>query len=88
MDQKIILKETLEKVKKENIMLDIELTQYQLFGLNNKPSDHSIQDFNTDLHKSKIDLESNKAQYEKLKNELYLKGKEKIKSVPKWSLNA
>ena len=61
LDQIIILKETLERVKKENIILNVELTQYKLLGLNKDLNDISIHDFNTDFQKLKIDLESNKA---------------------------
>ena len=66
LDQNIILKETLERVKKENIILNDNLTQYKLLGLNKDLNDISIYDFSIDFQKLKIDLESNKVENEKL----------------------
>ena len=66
LDQNIILKETLERVKKENIILNDKLTQYKLLGLNKDLNDISIYDFSIDFQKLKIDLESNKVENEKL----------------------
>ena len=87
-DQNITLKETLERVKQENIILNVELTQYKLLGFNKDINDISIHDFSIDFQKLKTDLESNKAQNEKLKLELNSRGKVKIKDVPKWILDA
>ena len=42
-DQNIILKETMEIVKKENIIFNVELTQYKLLGLNKELNDASIK---------------------------------------------
>ena len=49
LDQNIILKETLERVKKENIILNDKLTQYKLLGLNKDLNDISIHYFNADF---------------------------------------
>ena len=45
LDQNVILKETMERVKRENIILNVELTQYKLLGLNKELNDVSINDF-------------------------------------------
>ena len=47
-----------------------KLTQYKLLGLNKELIDIYIHDFCIDFQKLKIDLESSKAQNEKLKFEL------------------
>ena len=78
----------MERVKQENIILNVELTQYKLLGLNKDLNDISIHDFSTNFHKLKVDLESSKAQNEKLKLELNSSGKGKINEVPKWILDA
>ena len=64
-------------VKQENIILNVELTQYKLLGLNKDLNDIFIHDFSTDFKKLKIDLDSSKAQNEKLKFELNSRGKRK-----------
>ena len=56
LDQNIILKETMERVKKENIILNVELTQYKLLGLNKELNDTFINDLCTDFQKLKINL--------------------------------
>ena len=53
LDQNIVLKETLERVKKENIILNVELTQYKSLGLNKELNDTSINDLCTDFLKLK-----------------------------------
>ena len=78
----------MERVKKENIILNIELTQYKLLGLNEEFNDTSINNLCTNFQKLKIDLESNKVENEILEFELKSKGKGKIKNVPKWILDA
>ena len=85
--QHIVLKETMEKVKKENIIHNVELTQYKLLGLNKELNDTSINELCTDFQKLKINLESNQAENETLELELNSKGKGKIKNVPKWILD-
>ena len=44
LDQNIILKENMERIKKENIILNIELSQYKLLGLNEELNDASTKD--------------------------------------------
>ena len=39
LDQNIVLKETLEKVKQEYIILNVELNQYKSLGLNKDLND-------------------------------------------------
>ena len=88
LDQNIILKETMERVKKENIILNVELTQYKLLGLNKELNDTSIKDLYTDFQNLKINLKSNQTDNDKLKLELNSREKGKIKNIPKWILNA
>ena len=78
----------MERVKKENIILNLELTQYNLLGLNKELNDASINDLCSDFQKLKINLESNQTDNDKLELELNSREKGKIKNVPKWSLNA
>src|SRR5688572_9926303 len=84
LDKNVMLKEAIEKVKQENIMLNIELSQYKLLGIELKTE--SIQEIKNDFHKMKLQLES--AKNEILKLELKSRGKGKIKEVPKWILDA
>ena len=67
----------MERVKKENIILNVVLTQYKLLGLNKELNDASFKDL-------KINLESNQTDNDKLKLELNSREKGKIKNVPKW----
>ena len=62
LDQNIILKEILEKVKHEYIILNVELNQYKLLGLKRKKdlNDLSTHLFSTEFQKMKLDLESSK----------------------------
>ena len=64
------------------------MIQYKLLGLNKDLNYISIHDFSTDFQKLKVDLESSKAQNEKLKLELNSRGKGKIKDAPKWIFDA
>ena len=75
-------------MKKENIIPNVELTQYKLLGFNKELNDTSINDLCSDFQKLKINLESNQAANNKSKLELNSRGKRKIKNVPKWILNA
>ena len=88
LDDNVMLKEALEKVKEENIILNVELNQYKLLGLNKDLNDLSLRDFSTEYQKLKLDLESTKIENEKLKLEINSRGKGKIKEVPKWILDA
>ena len=83
-----MLKETLEKVKHENIILNVDLYQYKMLGLNSNPNDTSIHEISTKIQSLKLDLESCKIENEKLKAELNSRGKRKINEVPKWILEA
>ena len=78
----------MDRVKRKNIILNVELTQYKLLGLNKELNDTSINDLCSDFQKFKINLESNQTDNDKLELELNSKGKGKIKNVPKWILNA
>ena len=82
LDQNITLKETLERVKKENIIHNVELTQYKLLRLNKKLNGTSIHDLCIDFQTLKTNLESNKVENEKFKHELNSKGKGKFKIIP------
>ena len=56
----------MERVKKENIILNVELTQYKLLGLNKKLNDASIKDLCTDFQNLKFNLEYNQTDNDKL----------------------
>ena len=58
LDQNIVLKETLEKVKQEYIILNVELNQYKSLGLNKDLNDVFMNMFSTDFQKLKLDLET------------------------------
>ena len=81
-------KETIERVKKENIILNVELTKYKLLGLTKELNAASIKDLCIDFQNQKINLESNQTNNDKLELELNSREKGKIKNVPKWILNA
>ena len=72
----------MERVKKENIILNVEFTQYKLLGLNKELNDASIKDVCTDFKKLKINLESNHIENDKSKLEINSRGKGKVKNVP------
>ena len=78
----------MERVKKENIILNVELTQYKLLGLNKELNDASINDLCSNFQNLKINLESNQTDNDKLELELNSREKGKIKNVPKWIQNA
>ena len=78
----------MERVKRDNIILNVELTQYKLLGLNKELNDKSIKDLYTNFQKLKINLKSNQAENDKSELKLNSRGKGKIKNVPKWILNA
>ena len=64
-----MLKETLEKVKQENIILNVDLYQYKMLGLNTNPNNESIHKISTKIQSLKLDLESRKIENEKLRAE-------------------
>ena len=78
----------MEIVKKENVILKVELTQYKLLGLNKELNDASINDLCTDFQNLKINLESNRTNNDKLELELNSREKGKIKNTPKWIQDA
>ena len=78
----------METVKRENIILNVELTQCKLLGFKKEINDTSINDLCSDFQKLKINLESNQVDNNKSKLELNSRKKGKIKNVPKWILNA
>ena len=78
----------MERVKKENIILNVELTQYKLLGLNKGLNDASIKDLCTDFQNLKINSESNLTNNDKLELELNSREKGKTKNVPKWIQNS
>ncbi|XP_021774596.1 uncharacterized protein LOC110738494 [Chenopodium quinoa] len=94
LDRNTMLKETLERVKNENIMLNVELTQYKLL-CTNIDSNNALQlplvTFNDDLENLK-----KKLQVTKDKNEFLEKDLERARNnesvihmgVPKWILEA
>ena len=84
LDQNIILKENMERIKKENIILNIELSQYKLLGLNKELNDASIKNLCTDFQNLDSSFEFNRSNSDKIELELNSREKGKIKSVPKW----
>ena len=90
LDTNAKLKDSFEKVKSENILLKVELSQYKLFCLHLDPSgstEINIEIFNNDLEKLNDDLVTVREQKEKLEKELEIgrnsKKKEPMK-IPKW----
>ena len=49
----------MDRVKKENIILNVELTQYKVLGLNKELNDASIKNLCTYFQNLKINIESN-----------------------------
>ena len=86
LDQNIILKENMERLKKENVILNIELSQYKLLGLNEELIDASTKDLCNDFQYLKMNSESNRNNNNNL--ELNSREKGKIKITPKWILDA
>ena len=83
LDQNVILKETIEKLKQEFIILNVEINQYKKLGLRRDVNDVSTYMFSTAFQKLKLKLESCEKENENLKNKLNLKGEGKINEVPK-----
>ena len=88
LDQNIILRETLDKMKQEFIILNIEIIQYKLLGLRRDVNDISSFVFSTEFQEMKLKLESYEKENEYLKDKMNLKGKGKINEVPKLILDA
>ena len=53
LDQNIMLRETLEKIKQEFIILNIEINQYKLLGLRRDINDISTHVFSTEFQEMK-----------------------------------
>ena len=77
---------TIEKIKKENVILNIELSQYKLLGLNEELNDASIKDLCYDFQNLKLNQESDRNNDDEL--ELSSREKGKIKITPKWIQDA
>ena len=82
LDQNTILKDNMERFKKENIILNVELTQCKLLGLNKELNNASIKGLCTNFQNLKINLESNPTNNDKLEIELNSREKGKIKNTP------
>ena len=84
LDQNTILKENMERIKKENFILNVELTQYKLLGLNKEVNDASIKNLCTDFQNLNSSFEVNRSNNDKVELESNSREKGKIKNVPKW----
>ena len=84
LDQNTILKENMERIKKENVILNVELTQYKMLGLNNEVNDASIKNLCTDFQNLNSTLKFNRSNNDKVELDSNSREKGKIKSVPKW----
>ncbi|XP_021753763.1 coiled-coil domain-containing protein 186-like [Chenopodium quinoa] len=90
LDRNSMLKETLERVKNENIMLNVEMTQYKLL-CTNIDSNNALQlplvTFNDDLENLKKELQVTKDKNESLEKDLERARNNKSAihmGVPKW----
>ncbi|XP_021756126.1 coiled-coil domain-containing protein 186-like [Chenopodium quinoa] len=90
LDRNTMLKETLERVKNENIMLNVELTQYKLLCTNidsNSALQLPLVTFNDDLENLKKELQVTKHKNESLEKDLERARNNKSAihmGVPKW----
>ncbi|XP_021768489.1 coiled-coil domain-containing protein 186-like [Chenopodium quinoa] len=90
LDRNSMLKETLERVKNENIMLNIDLTQYKLLCTNidsNNVLQLPLVTFNDDLENLKKELQVTKDKNESLEKDLERARNNKSAihmGVPKW----
>ncbi|XP_021723961.1 uncharacterized protein LOC110691350 [Chenopodium quinoa] len=90
LDRNTMLKETLERVKTENIMLNVELTQYKLLFTNidsNSALQLPLVTFNDDLENLKKELQVTKDKNESLKKDLERARNNKSAihmGVPRW----
>ncbi|XP_021713456.1 uncharacterized protein LOC110681610 [Chenopodium quinoa] len=91
-DKNILLKEMNEKLKFENIMVNVELTQYKLANTEVSPSSssESLPKFNEDFEKLNYDLDELRIEKAKLEKELELRKERSISQfgIPKWIENA
>ncbi|XP_021718968.1 uncharacterized protein LOC110686665 [Chenopodium quinoa] len=81
-----------EKLKFENIMVNVELTQYKLANAEVSPSSSSeyLPKFNEDFEKLKYDLDELRIEKAKVEKELELRKERSISQfgIPKWIENA
>ena len=89
LDRNTALQNSFERVKNENILLKVELSQYKLFNLSLDPSkstEISMGVFNVDLENLNSELVTVKEQKEKLTKELALANahKQSPRITPKW----
>ncbi|XP_021747445.1 uncharacterized protein LOC110713294 [Chenopodium quinoa] len=91
-DKNLLLKEMNEKLKFENIMVNVELTQYKLANaeVSLSSSSESLPKFNEDYEKLKCDLDELRIEKEKLEKKLELRKERNISQfgIPKWIENA
>ncbi|XP_021754301.1 uncharacterized protein LOC110719605 [Chenopodium quinoa] len=91
-DKNLLLKEMNEKLKFENIMVNVELTQYKLANAEVSPSSssESLPKFNEDFEKLKYDLDELRIEKAKLEKELEFRKERNISQfgIPKWIENA
>lgn len=90
LDKNIMLKESLERVKSENIMLNIELTQYKMLCTNIdscRSTEVPLIMFNNELEHVKKEIKETNDKNEKLEKDLEIARKSKNTAstgVPKW----
>ncbi|XP_021743854.1 uncharacterized protein LOC110709902 [Chenopodium quinoa] len=91
-DKNLLLKEMNEKLKFENIMVNVELTQYKLANTEVSPSSssESLPKLNEDFEKLKYDLDELRIEKAKLEKELEHRKERSISQfgIPKWIENA
>ena len=83
-----MLKETLEKIKQEYIILNVEINRYKSVGSIWDQYDVPTHKFSNEFLKMKSELESSRTEIEKLKYELNYREKGKNNEIPKWIINA
>ena len=94
LDRNIMLTNSFERAKNENILLKVELAQYRLFCSNLESASSiyiNMGIFNTDLESLNMELVTIKEQKEMLEKELALTNARKLAKpleTPKWILNA
>jgi len=89
-DKNLHLKELVEKLKYENILANVELTQYKLMETDLNGLSSSSSKFNKDFEKLKRDLEEIRFEKAKLEKELEIKKNRETGQyiIPKWIENA
>ncbi|XP_021747709.1 uncharacterized protein LOC110713568 [Chenopodium quinoa] len=92
-DKNLLLKEMNEKLKYENIMVNVELTQYKLASTDLKSSSsssESLPKFNEDFEKLKHNLDELRIEKANLEKELAIRKERSTGQlrIPKWIENA